>query len=133
VVRPVEPVDLHPDTGLLMAEDPVRGEIVEFSGRGDHRDVTVSGGCLISHDEEIPSAASFVVPRPTVVRRIAAVMGVRASGIPPAEASRDERSETAHAHLPADISSSTVQLGARGEIGENSWSPQILSDFSIFR
>jgi hypothetical protein len=38
----------------------------------------------------------------------------RASGIPPAEASRDDRSDGAHAHLPADIFSSTVQLGAPG-------------------
>jgi hypothetical protein len=38
--------------------------------------------------------------------------GAHASGIPPAEASRDGRSETAHAHLPADIPSTSVQLGA---------------------
>jgi hypothetical protein len=39
------------------------------------------------------------------------------------EASSVEHSHGAHALLPVDIFSSTVQLGARGEIGEDSWSP----------
>jgi hypothetical protein len=43
---------------------------------------------------------------------IAVLMRVRSFRIPPAEASRDGRSERTHAHLPADIFSSTVQMGA---------------------
>jgi hypothetical protein len=64
---------------------------------------------------------------PMTVEPIVPVMGVSAFGIRPSEASRDDRSDGAYALLPADISSSTVQLGARGEIGENAWR---LPDFS---
>jgi hypothetical protein len=50
---------------------------------------------------------------PTVAETIDPITGARAFGIPRVEASRDDGSDGAHALLPADISSSTVQLGAR--------------------
>jgi len=95
---------------------------VELSGRADDQDVGVSGGYLIAHVEESPLADSLVLAWPTVGRGIAAIMGARPSGIPRAGSSRDGRSETGHARLPADIFSSTAQLGAprsfRGDFGE---------------
>jgi hypothetical protein len=66
---------------------------------------------------------------PMTMDPIEPVMRVSAFGTRPAEASRDDRSDGAYALLPADISSSTVQLGAlrsfRGDSGERSESPAL--------
>jgi hypothetical protein len=66
--------------------------------------------------DRVPSTASVCRQRrrfqPTAVEAIGRVMCPRPSGIPPAEASRVDRSDGTHALLPAEIFSSTVQLGA---------------------
>jgi hypothetical protein len=74
-----------------------------------------SGGCLIVQDRSLSSCQTFVLLNRRGCAGIATLTGVRASGIPPAEASRDGCSETARAHLPADIFSTSVQLGAPPE------------------
>ena len=84
--------------------------------------VGMFGGYLMTSRAllRLPAASSFSTDG--CAESIQSVIGARAFGIPPAEASRDDRLDGAHAHLPADYFSSTVQLGARGEIVERTGS-----------
>ncbi len=79
----------------------------------------VFDGCLIGRPPRLSWRRHLRPSRARAVAGIEPVIGASASGIPRAEASRDDRLDGAHAHLPADIFSRTVQLGARGEIVES--------------
>jgi hypothetical protein len=89
------------------------GEIVEQSGRLAIKAVGVFGALVIYPPTTASVADSFVAFNQWSWNQIEPVMSVRAFGIRPAAASRDGRSDGAHALLPADIFSSTVQLVAR--------------------
>jgi hypothetical protein len=89
-----------------------------------HRGQAIEPGCRIAaclvHGRGSPGRLAYVVRLNRGVENAdQARRRATASSIRPGEAWRDDRSGGAHAHLPADIFSSTVQLGARGEIVES--------------
>lgn len=75
---------------LLQVRVRPRGEIVELSGRAGAQG-GVFGGCLIARRPRLPCCPHLRPPQPTVVTGIEPVIAARAFGIPPAEASRDDR------------------------------------------
>jgi hypothetical protein len=75
--------------------------------------------------DQVPSSPrpSIAVAGPTKLR----VTAAEADHMPLyLRASRDDRSDRTHARLPADIFSTSVQLGARGEIVESLAAPRSL-------
>ena len=69
-----------------------------YRGGSAHRMAACSGGCLMVQDRSLSSCQTLRPSQPTGCAGIATLTGVRASGIPHAEASRDGCSETARAH-----------------------------------
>jgi hypothetical protein len=94
------------------------GEVVEPSGSPGDQAV----GCAQWLPDRLTSAAFVCRQRrrsqPTAVEAIEAVIGARAFGIPPAEASRGERSDGEHALLPADIFRVLSSWVHRGDFAE---------------
>jgi hypothetical protein len=88
---------------------------VELSGRDGGQGGGVVGSppdCSTNTFRVCPHLRSFLGDGMRVIEHI---IGARASGIPSDEAWRDVRSDQAHALLPADIFSTSVQLGALPE------------------
>jgi hypothetical protein len=78
---------------------------------------TLGGGDVFGRPmDPRPTATVCHELRPLMVEPVDLVIDARAFGIPLAEASRVDRSDAEHALLPAGIFSSTVQLGARGDV-----------------
>jgi hypothetical protein len=102
----------------------VRGAIVESLGRLAIR----MGPCSSVAD---PSRGERLRPKRMTRANGNGIRAQRslASGIPRAEASRDDRSEGRHTHLPADILSSTVQLGASSDASLRPLPPSNRADF----
>jgi hypothetical protein len=92
-------------------------------------------GCLIASRARASVCRHVRRSPPTVVEPIEPVIGARAFGIPPAAASRDDRSDGAHALLPADFFFEYCPVGCtgrrRGVDGESSRTPRSLHDLSF--
>jgi hypothetical protein len=93
----------------------VQREIVESSGRTDAQGGGVIGGCPVDRRPGLRLVDSLVSVNRRLWPRSSRIIDARAFDIPRAESSRGDRSDEAHALLPADIFSSTVQLGALPE------------------